>query len=104
MSSGQKPSEFIAINRREALLSAAAGALAAALPVRAFAQEKLKVAAIYTVPFEQQWVSRLHKAANAAQERGDIEYVATENVSNTDYERVMREYAEAGNELIIGEV
>ncbi|MBL8583769.1 MAG: BMP family protein, partial [Rhizobiaceae bacterium] len=59
---------------------------------------------IYTVPFEQQWVSRLHKAANAAQERGDIEYVATENVSNTDYERVMREYAEAGNKLIIGEV
>jgi basic membrane protein A len=29
---------------------------------------------------------------------------ATENVSNTDYERVMREYAEAGNKLILGEV
>ena len=29
---------------------------------------------------------------------------ATENVSNTDYERVMREYAEAGNKLIVGEV
>ena len=27
-----------------------------------------------------------------------------ENVSNTDYERVMREYAEAGNKLIVGEV
>ncbi len=56
------------------------------------------------MPFEQQWVSRIHKAANAAKERGDIEYVATENVSNTDYERVMREYAEAGNKLILGEV
>ena len=27
---------------------------------------KVKVAAIYTVPVEQQWVSRIHKALNAA--------------------------------------
>ena len=26
----------------------------------------IKVAAIYTVPVEQQWVSRIHKALNAA--------------------------------------
>lgn len=70
----------------------------------AAAQERLDVAAIYTVPVEQQWVSRIHKALNAAQERGDITYVFSENVSNTDYERVMREYAEAGKQLIIGEV
>ena len=56
------------------------------------------------MPVEQQWVSRIHKAANAAAERGDIEYVFSENVSNSDYERVMREYSEAGNDLIIGEV
>ena len=31
-------------------------------------------------------------------------YVFSENVANTDYERVMREYAEAGIKLIIGEV
>ncbi len=68
-----------------------------------FAQS-IDVAAIYTVPVEQQWVSRIHKALNAAQERGDITYVYSENVSNTDYERVMREYAEAGKQLIIGEV
>ena len=73
-------------------------------PAPALAQEKLKVAAIYTVPVEQQWVSRIHKAANAAKDRGDIEYVFSENVANTDYERVMREYAEAGNKLIVGEV
>jgi branched-chain amino acid transport system substrate-binding protein len=89
------------------LKAAGAGAalsVVSGLPTRLFAQEKLKVAAIYTVPFEQQWVSRLHKAANAAKDRGDIEYAATENVTNTDYERVMREYAEAGNKLILGEV
>ncbi len=94
-------------SRRQILKTAGAGSalmLAPGLVGRAFSQDKLKVAAIYTVPFEQQWVSRLHKAANAAKDRGDIEYVATENVSNTDYERVMREYAEAGNKLILGEV
>lgn len=62
------------------------------------------MAGIYTVPVEQQWVSRIHKAAMTAQERGDIDYSFSENVSNTDYARVMREYAEAGNTLIIGEV
>ena len=56
------------------------------------------------MPVEQQWVSRIHKAAEAAAARGEIAYVFTENTSNTDYERVMREYAEAGNKLIVGEV
>ena len=86
-------------------LAAMAGALSlAALAVPAQAQEPLSVAAIYTVPVEQQWVSRIHIALNAAQERGDITYVYSENVANTDYERVMREYAEQGVELMVGEV
>ena len=84
-------------------LIALATACALALPGVVMAQAKTKVAAIYTVPFEQQWVSRIHKALKAAEARGEIEYKATENVSNADYERVMREYATAGNELIIGE-
>ena len=66
--------------------------------------EKVKVAAIYTLPVEQQWISRIHKALNAAKDRGDIDYVFSENVANTDYERVMREYAEQGMQLIVGEV
>ncbi len=82
---------------------ALAVALAAATPGLSFAQAKLKVAAVYTVPFEQQWVSRLHIALKAAEARGEIEYKASENVSNADYERVMREYAMAGNSLIVGE-
>jgi basic membrane protein A and related proteins len=84
-------------------LVALAAAMAVALPGLALAQTKIKVAAIYTVPFEQQWVSRLHKALKAAEARGEIEYKATENVANADYERVMREYATAGNQLIVGE-
>jgi basic membrane lipoprotein Med (substrate-binding protein (PBP1-ABC) superfamily) len=87
------------LTRRTAL----ALGLAAALPLGAAAQEKLKVAAIYTVPVEQQWVSRIDKALKAAVERGEVEYVFSENVANTDYERVMREYAEQGMQLIVGE-
>ena len=92
------------LSRRLLLSSAAALTLAAALPTVALAADPIKVAGIYTVPVEQQWVSRIHKAAEAAKARGDIEYTFTENVANTDYARVMREYAEAGNKLIIGEV
>jgi len=68
------------------------------------AAEAIKVAAIYTLPVEQQWISRIHIALNAAAARGDIEYTFSENVANTDYERVMREYAEGGHKLIVGEV
>jgi basic membrane lipoprotein Med (substrate-binding protein (PBP1-ABC) superfamily) len=93
--------------RRRLLKAAAAVAVAAAttLPaVCAQAQDKkLKVAAIYTVPVEQQWVSRIHKALDAAVKRGEIEYVFSENVANADYERVMRQYAEAGKDFVIGE-
>jgi basic membrane protein A len=98
---------FSTVSRRAVLKSAGAGTALAAmagLPTRVFAQEALKVAAVYTVPVEQQWVSRIHKAANAAKDRGDIEYVYSENTSNNDYERVLREYAEAGHKLILGEV
>ncbi len=91
------------ISRRS--VTALAVAALSVLPSLSFAQagSKLKVAAIYTVPFEQQWVSRIHKALKAAEARGEIEYKASENVSNADYERVMREYATAGNRLIVGE-
>jgi basic membrane lipoprotein Med (substrate-binding protein (PBP1-ABC) superfamily) len=91
------------LHRRTALASAMALGLTATLASPAFAQAKLKVAAIYTVPVEQQWVSRIDKALKAAVARGDIEYVFSENVANADYERVMRQYAEKGHTLIVGE-
>lgn len=96
----------LAISRRNLIKIAGASAAVAAagLPGRLLAADPIKVAAVYTVPVEQQWVSRIHKAANAAKERGDIEYVYSENTANNDYERVMREYCEAGHKLILGEV
>jgi basic membrane lipoprotein Med (substrate-binding protein (PBP1-ABC) superfamily) len=62
------------------------------------------MAGIYTVPVEQQWVSRIHQAAEAAKAAGAVDYVYTENVANTDYARVMREYCEQGMQLIVGEI
>jgi len=88
--------------RRAWLAFAALVVLAAVAPL-AGAQARLKVAAVYTVPVEQQWVSRIHKALNAAKDRGEIEYVFSEKVANADYERVMREFAEKGNQFIVGE-
>ena len=87
--------------RRHALALAALAISITSTP--ALAQTKLKVAAIYTVPVEQQWVSRIDKALKAAVARGEIEYVFSENVTNADYERVMRQYAEKGNTLVVGE-
>lgn len=92
------------IGRRGLLVGASAAAGLASLPTRLFAQEPLQVAGIYTVPVEQQWVSRIHIAAEAAQTAGQISYTFTENTANTDYTRVMREYAEGGAKLIVGEI
>ncbi len=105
----QTTTKHNSLTRRRFLGTTAAAALtvaavAAGAPGRVHAAEPLKVAGIYTVPVEQQWVSRIHQAAGTAQQRGDIEYVFSENVSNTDYARVMREYAEQGYQMIIGEV
>ena len=93
---------------RRRLLQASAGTSAAAslglLPSWALAARHVKIAGIYTVPVEQQWVSRIHQAAETAVGRGDATYTFSENVSNTDYTRVMREYAEQGIELVVGEI
>ncbi len=83
---------------------AGAAALGLALSSASAMAETIKVAGIFTLPVEQQWISRIHIALEAAQERGDIEYTYSENVANTDYERVMREFAESGVDLIVGEV
>jgi basic membrane lipoprotein Med (substrate-binding protein (PBP1-ABC) superfamily) len=94
----------MSLTRRHTLtLALATSAVLAAGASPVFAQAKMKVAAIYTVPVEQQWVSRIDKALKAAVARGEIEYVFSENVANADYERVMRQYAEKGNTLIVGE-
>ncbi len=64
---------------------------------------KIKVAGIYTQPIQQKWDARLHEALVKAEKDGKIEYVFSEKVPNTDYVRVLREYAESGVQLVVGE-
>ena len=79
-----------------------AGLILVGLSAGAYA-EKIKVAGIYTQPIQQKWDARLHLALENAKARGEIDYVFSEKVSNTDYIRVLREYAESGVKLIVGE-
>ncbi len=69
----------------------------------AMAEGKIKVAGIYTQPIQQKWDATLHKALLKAAEAGEIDYVYSEKVSNTDYARVLREYSEQGVNLVVGE-
>jgi basic membrane protein A and related proteins len=95
----------ITATRRGVLLGGGAVLLGAQFaPSRLLAADPVKVAGIYTVPVEQQWVSRIHLAVEAAKAGGRVDYAYTENVANTDYPRVMREYAESGVKLIVGEI
>lgn len=89
------------LNRSFGLIAAVVFA-ALAGPLAAM-DDKMKVAGIYTQPIQQKWDARLHQALSNAQDRGDIEYVFSEKVSNTDYIRVLREYADSGVALIVGE-
>ena len=68
-----------------------------------FAGSLIKVAGIYTQPIQQKWDACLHKALQKAADAGEIEYVYSEKVSNTDYIRVLREYSEKGVDLVVGE-
>ncbi|MBW9064431.1 BMP family protein [Rhizobium herbae] len=92
----------ILISRRGVIASGIALGLSTLAPI-ARAAAPLKVAGIHASPVENAWNSCLHAALQAAAKQGVIEYVFSEGVSGTDYPRAMREYAEQGNKLIIGE-
>ena len=87
--------------RRLAVVAAAGTVMLFAAGEAAVA--KIKVAGIYTQPIQQKWDARLHQALSNAQDRGEIDYTFSEKVSNTDYIRVLREYAESGVDLVVGE-
>ncbi|MDW9687686.1 BMP family ABC transporter substrate-binding protein [Sinorhizobium meliloti] len=90
------------MSRRNVLASGLVLGVSALAPaVRASAP--IKVAAVHASPVENAWNSVLHKALQDAAAEGVIEYVFSEGISGTDYPRAMREYAEQGAKLIIGE-
>ncbi|WP_027998903.1 BMP family protein [Sinorhizobium arboris] len=90
------------MSRRNVLASGLALGVSAFAPA-ARASAPIKVAGIHASPVENAWNSVLHKALQDAAAEGVIEYIFSEGVSGTDYPRAMREYAEQGAKLIIGE-
>ncbi|NIZ10606.1 BMP family protein [Pseudooceanicola sp. HF7] len=92
------------MNRRRLLATGAAfGATPLFAPALRAQGAPVKVAGIHASPVENAWNSVLHAAMVAADAEGVIDYTFSEGVSATDYPRAMREYAEAGNVLIVGE-
>jgi basic membrane protein A len=93
--------------RRRALTGFAVGiagvAAAVLLPALPAAAEGLKVAAVFETPIEEPWVNQIHVALLRAQEELGIEYTWSESVKPADFERVLREYAEGGQQLIMGD-
>jgi basic membrane lipoprotein Med (substrate-binding protein (PBP1-ABC) superfamily) len=86
-----------------AVAAAFAAATVAAAGNTVSAAEKLKVAAVFETPIEEPWVNQIHVALLQAKEELGIEYVWSESVKAADFARILREYAEGGHDLIMGD-
>ncbi|NBC30346.1 MAG: BMP family ABC transporter substrate-binding protein [Spirochaetes bacterium] len=64
---------------------------------------QFRMAAVYQTAIEEPWDGAIHQAALKAEEELDISYEFTEQVAAADFEKVLREYAERGFDLIIGD-
>jgi basic membrane protein A and related proteins len=69
----------------------------------ALAADKMKVAAIFSTPIEEPWVNQIHEALLEAQKEMGIQYKWAESVPSADYQRVLREFARGGYQLIMGD-
>ena len=90
---------------RRTLMTIAAGSLAVGLAASpADAQnKKIKVAAVFETPIEEPWVNQIHVALLKAKQELGVDYQWSESVKSADFGRVMREYAEKGYDLIMGD-
>jgi len=78
--------------------------LSIAFAVSASAAKPFKIAAIFQTAIEEPWDGVIHQACLKAQkEMGNIEYEFTEKIAAADFEKVLREYAERGFDLIVGD-
>ena len=81
----------------------AAAAMLGTVAFKAVAEDKLRVAAVFETPIEEPWVNQIHVALKQAEKELGIEYTWSESVKSADFARVMREYAEGGYQLIMGD-
>ncbi len=93
------------IGRRAWLGVLASGLVGVALAgTPASAQDQpLKVAAVFETPIEEPWVNQIHVALQKAKAELGIDYVWSESVTAADFARVLRDYAEQGYGLIMGD-
>ncbi len=74
-----------------------------AKPAAAAPAKKLRVVSIFQTPIEEPWDGAIHQALLRAQKELGIDYQWTEKVAGADFERVVREYAEKGYDLVMGD-
>lgn len=91
------------LTRRQLVTGTTAALALPALRRTTWASDLVRVAGVHNSPVENAWNSRIHLALQQAAEAGKITYDFSESVAPSDYPRAMREYAEAGVQLIWGE-
>ncbi len=62
-----------------------------------------KLAAVFQTAIEEPWDGAIHQACLKAKKELGVEYEFAEKVSAADFEKVLREYAERGFDLIVGD-
>lgn len=70
---------------------------------KAGAAKKTRVAAVFATPIEEPWDGCIHKALLRAKNELGVEYEWAESVANPDFERVVREFAGRGFDLVMGD-
>lgn len=92
------------ISRRHLIRLGALGATALALPLRrVLAADQVKIAGVFGTPIEEPWVNQIHVALLKAKGDLGVEYIWSENVKASDFGRVLREHAEKGANLVMGD-
>ena len=66
-------------------------------------EEKIKVIGIYATPIEEPWDGAIHQALLKAKDELGVDYQWVESVGYSDFERVLREYADKGPDIIMGD-
>lgn len=67
------------------------------------APKRLKVAAVFATPLEEPWDKAIHQALERASKELNVEYVHTDDVPPTRFEKVLRDYATQGADIIVGD-
>jgi basic membrane protein A and related proteins len=92
------------LTRRNLIRLGALGAAAMAAPWgSALAATKLKVTGVFGTPIEEPWVNQIHVALLKAKAEVGVDYQWSESVKASDFGRVLREAAEKGAGLVMGD-